>query len=178
MSLTIEQKTIVLDYYHPNVSRYVDGETLVFPEGQPMTDTEMLSVYNDVVLTKTKLKQIDIINGNRAEILNAGFVWVRGTDNIVVQTRESDKINLLGLNATAKSYLESSINVPIKFRDGLNQNYSLSPQEVFDMTNDAGRFVEDIFNISWGLIDSINVVTVTTDLETAISEVTAIVWPV
>jgi hypothetical protein len=106
------------------------------------------------------------------------MVWSLGQNTLIVQTREYDKPNLLGLNATAKGYLDNGITTTLQFRDGHNIIYHLTPAEMFAMTNAAGDHIINIFSTSWSLKDAIEAVDLTNGLPAALTEVNNVVWPV
>lgn len=176
MSLTIEQKIEVLDFYYPNTSRVVDDSTIPptinWPEGQPATDVQLESSYATMQLDKAKIakkKELDYI---RYQLSNGGMEWNFNGVTDVVQTRDEDKLLLLSMYSKAKSLIDSGITDAVQiFRAESNNSYWITPQEAHDMSLQAALYIENLYITSWSLKDQVN-------NATTLQEISNITWPV
>lgn len=111
------------------------------------------------------------INQRRDEAFSSGLRYEINGQPDVVQTRMEDKINLLGLRIEAQELKAAGVaDAVMPFRAESNAGYTLTPQQMIDLTNAALAHIQGIYQQSWQLKDAVARATTPGDFE-------AIAWP-
>ncbi|MBE0438279.1 MAG: DUF4376 domain-containing protein [Gammaproteobacteria bacterium] len=178
MSITVDQKIEVLDYLHPEIARVVTEGVLTYPDltQPPFTELEFEDEYNRMIFEKRIEEKRAEINTRRDLEFDAGLPWLfNGLYQDIMQTRPSDKINLLGIHSEAVQLDKVGVVTEVmKIRALSNNTYTITPQEATTLTRQAGYLTSDIYETSWNLKDQLDNLTYGVN---TIADIDAIVWP-
>ena len=106
-------------------------------------------------LAEGKRREIDM---SRDTTLSQGFPYTMpdGTEE-VVQIRPQDEPNLLALAIEARDLKAEGVTEPVLIiRVESNVNYSVTPQQMIDLTDAAKDYKKMVFGKSWVLKDAID----------------------
>lgn len=179
MAVTDQEKLRVLGKLYPYAPRrIVDGVLEVGTEDGTANSPQVNVIGIDfqaeidtIYLEEAKIRKKSTFDKKRIEIVDGGMLWdFPGNVQDIVQTRERDKIVLLGLNNIALSLINSGVTDPVlSFRGKSDIEHQITPQQAYGLTMEAGLFVEGIYKTSWYYKDLV-------DAATSIAEVEAINW--
>lgn len=98
-----------------------------------------------------------------------GMLYQFSDGEDVVQTRQEDQVNLMGLAAKAQRQLEAGDDTPMPFRALSNKTRMLSPAKTDAMALAALAHIEGIYGRTWQAKDAI-------EAAETIEEVEAVQW--
>lgn len=178
MAVTNQEKIIVLAKLYPKSTRRIVNDVLEVgtEDGSSATpiidlttidfDTELANIE----LERAKTKKLAEIDKKRVEISDGGMEWEFPSGIDYVQTRERDRILLLGVNSLARDYLAAGITDPvISFRSQSNEQHMITPEQAIALTTEAAMFVGTVYEQSWIYKDAVLAAT-------TVAEVEAISW--
>lgn len=152
-----EDKLKVLKYLYPDCPRsIVDGNVVVGTEDgtEDTLEVDLTTIDFNTELLNIEIEELRFIKNKEIEterdkrIENGMPYTFNGVDDIV-QTREKDKVILLGLAMKAQRLMGQTTEPVINFRSGNNNDYLLTPMEAIELTSHASAFVEGVYATSW-----------------------------
>ncbi len=185
MAVTLEQKKLILGNLYPYAPRAIKDGVLVVGtiDGEVgSAEVDLLAIDWDFELGEVAYKtavaeKFEEISYERDIRVNAGMDWVfGGTTPDIIQTRDKDKILLLGLNAKSQKLKGQGVVDPvIPIRGKSNIDHLVTPDEAINLTFAAGSYVSDVYQQSWDMKKAI------ADLPrdaNVFANIKAIDWPV
>lgn len=173
--LTDQQKSLVVSQLYPETDRYYANGVLQFGPEMTLTDSELDALYLPQLLEYSKTVKREYLMDVRVEKLNAGMPYTFEGIPEIVQTRDQDKTNLLGISVMAMQLtLQGVAEACIPFMVESNVEYLLTPAEASQMTMLAGSYTTGIYKRHWALkqyLLSINV-----DTPDALNKIESLDW--
>lgn len=175
MPMTIEQKVKVVKYLYPDAELIVDYDQIIWLDSQnPLpadgilqqsVDAAELHHYVKNKVTETEERLVtEMANG-------LDFLFLGSTQD-KVQTREKDKINLLGIAVKARELHGVGYTDPFTvFRAESNTEYPITPQEGIDLTNAALTRINAVYAECWRIKNGLSAAT-------TLSEAQSYVWSI
>lgn len=191
MAVTLKEQLVVIKYLYPLAPRKIVNNVLVVGTEDGTTNTPQIDInainfeatLDEIRLNDAKTAKRTEINRIRQEKIDGGMPWDFNGTMEIVQTRDQDKLNLLGINAIARDLIANGVIDPVvDFMPESNTEYLLTPQQAKDMSDQAGLYIKDIYKVSWNLKTAVDAITVDgvnyLTYADAIAAVEAIAWPV
>lgn len=121
------------------------------------------------LLEQAKARKQADIEKVRDTAIEGGFSYAFTSGDDLVQTRQRDRENLLGLAVAAQQAIAANASEVFNFRAGSNETYELTPAEMIAVATAAQEYVSAQYAHSWALKAQIDMATNQADLD-------AIVW--
>lgn len=168
MTLDTRQKLLALEYLYGSPARLIDdNDDIIWLDERPLpSDTELEALYQEATL-ETKRKEVyDKISLKCEEVHSSGMEWDFNGVLDKVQTREIDKLNLLGIAIKARELKDLGVTDPfLTFRAESNNNFMLTPQEAIDMTDAVNIHVQTLYIQAWQVKDQLQSATTIEEIE-------------
>ena len=136
-------------------SEYEVHESLFWVDCSDNTNTVDFFYLNDNIVLKSKLPTLidsNNINQERENRIRVGCNVSLANVGIIYMTGSPTDIrNVAGLGQSAIVRIMTGDETTIDFRDGNNDTFTLSPQQMLELWQKSASYISAIYQVSWDL---------------------------